>query len=728
MARYPLRPRLAALVAACSLLLAAAPAAHAGAWLAPQTFAATSPASPLATLDSQGRLTALWQDKGSGTCNVRAVDHAGGAFSTVRSLSGSVSVPDCQPDLAGDGVGDAVAVWTNGANVFAATRAAAGAWSAATKLETTDGSGYSQPRVAMNAGGRATVVWIHDPGTGGAVRTSRWTPSGGFTAATDAAPAVTGNTLSSLAVGIDSSDNARAIWEDAAAANTCGSLTATACIAVGSRGSASSATWTTGSIQTSSLHTFDGLSVAPDGAGNWLAVWRDKLALEYDLVSAFATGTGAFSVDTSPFSGSGTVQADPPAVAFQPDGSATVVWSQLDTTTSKYAVFVRNRPVGVDSWDPAVAATLVASPDTTAKFVAPRALVVDSAGAVTLLFRQGASVLERDGSGITSLVQPANLGTGSTAVAALSSAGYRAAFWTGSSSTQLRLFDPLPPSAPVLSAPGSGTAGQTLAFNASASDEWGPVAITWDFGDGAAGAPTASGADATHVYGSAGSYTVKATAVDAAGNNSSATTAPVTVTAAPGGGGGGGGGAGGGLPPPTPGVTANTSVLSGDVLVKKPGSAKFVELTGDAQVPIGTIVDARKGSLAITVADPQHRLATGTAYQGRFRLTQPDKQIPATLELWGGSFRGCKKAAHKRSGRAAAAKRKPKFLQQAWAKGKFKTKGKYGAAVVRGTTWFTGDSCQGTLVRVRSGVVVVRDFKRRRNVVVRKGHQYLAHS
>jgi hypothetical protein len=146
-------------------------------------------------------------------------------------------------------------------------------------------------------------------------------------------------------------------------------------------------------------------------------------------------------------------------------------------------------------------------------------------------------------------------------------------------------------------------------------------------------------------------------------------------------------------------------------------------LTGDQQVPIGTVVDARKGSLEITVADPKGRRATGTGYDGRFRLTQPRKQIPATLELWGGSFRGCKKPAR---GHRAVASKRPKFLQQVWAKGKFNTKGKYGAAVVRGTTWLTADGCNGTLVKVRSGVVVVRDFKKRRNIVVRAGHEYLA--
>jgi hypothetical protein len=45
---------------------------------------------------------------------------------------------------------------------------------------------------------------------------------------------------------------------------------------------------------------------------------------------------------------------------------------------------------------------------------------------------------------------------------------------------------------------------------------------------------------------------------------------------------------------------------------------------------------------------------------------------------------------------------------------------------VRGTRWLTEDRCDGTLTRVTNGAVVVRDYKRRRNVLVRAGHSYLA--
>jgi hypothetical protein len=45
---------------------------------------------------------------------------------------------------------------------------------------------------------------------------------------------------------------------------------------------------------------------------------------------------------------------------------------------------------------------------------------------------------------------------------------------------------------------------------------------------------------------------------------------------------------------------------------------------------------------------------------------------------------------------------------------------------VRGTIWEMIDRCDGTLTRVRRGRVAVRDFGRRKTVVVRAGKSYLA--
>ena len=43
-----------------------------------------------------------------------------------------------------------------------------------------------------------------------------------------------------------------------------------------------------------------------------------------------------------------------------------------------------------------------------------------------------------------------------------------------------------------------------------------------------------------------------------------------------------------------------------------------------------------------------------------------------------------------------------------------------------GTNWGVRDRCDGTLTVVRTGVVVVTDFRLHKNVIVRAGQTYLA--
>ena len=89
---------------------------------------------------------------------------------------------------------------------------------------------------------------------------------------------------------------------------------------------------------------------------------------------------------------------------------------------------------------------------------------------------------------------------------------------------------------------------------------------------------------------------------------------------------------------------------------------------------------------------------------------------------------GCASLKGARSAGAEKKKGPKAVLGQLWGsgKGKFRTSGKYSSATVRGTIWLTQDECDGTLTRVKRGVVQVRDFKRNKTVTVKAGHSYLA--
>jgi hypothetical protein len=170
-------------------------------------------------------------------------------------------------------------------------------------------------------------------------------------------------------------------------------------------------------------------------------------------------------------------------------------------------------------------------------------------------------------------------------------------------------------------------------------------------------------------------------------------------------------------PAPTPTPVAGQSVgakpLSGKVLVKLPGSNEFVELDPSV-IKNGAEIDARKGVVEITRSDGE----SAEFFDGIFKLSQSGGLTTVTLS---------EKLDCKRSGKASAAARKPK-TRKLWGdgKGKFRTRGQYAAATVRGTRWLVQDSCTTPLVRVTQGVVTVRDDIKKKTIVLRKGNSYTA--
>jgi hypothetical protein len=184
-----------------------------------------------------------------------------------------------------------------------------------------------------------------------------------------------------------------------------------------------------------------------------------------------------------------------------------------------------------------------------------------------------------------------------------------------------------------------------------------------------------------------------------------------------------------GLPtPPAPVVarSVNVAPVSGRVFVRLPGKKNFVELLDAEQIPVGSIVDVRKGRVALTSAQNlTGGVATADFYAGQFQIAQKKSSKPVTdLNLYGGSFKGCSKLARK-SGAGAAQKKK---VRELWGSGKglFRTKGKYGSAAIRGTTWDVVDYCDGTLVQVTEGVVTVHDNGRNKNVILKARKTYFA--
>jgi hypothetical protein len=210
-----------------------------------------------------------------------------------------------------------------------------------------------------------------------------------------------------------------------------------------------------------------------------------------------------------------------------------------------------------------------------------------------------------------------------------------------------------------------------------------------------------------------GDYVLAVRAVDAAGNRGAAGTRSFSVaaqqpaqtpvpTATP-------------TPTPTPTPVTNKSVAAdaeGTVLIKDK-SGKFVPLR-DGIVPNGSEIDTKKGEVTITTSTGEK----ATFSDGRFKVSQSGGITTATLS----EPLDCAKG-----GKARASAKKPK-TRKLWGegKGRFRTKGQYSAATVRGTKWLVQDTCTTTLTRVAQGVVSVRDEVKKKTVTLRKGKSYVA--
>ena len=186
------------------------------------------------------------------------------------------------------------------------------------------------------------------------------------------------------------------------------------------------------------------------------------------------------------------------------------------------------------------------------------------------------------------------------------------------------------------------------------------------------------------------------------------------------------------IPPPVESKLANMEPVGGTVLVQLPGTTKFVPATEAQQIPFGSVVDVRTGTVRITIDLGNGKTASADFFEGVFKLTQKrgkvklpkgTKVMPvALLTLVGGSFKKCPKPGK------ASLSGMPKSIRHLWGSGSgpFRTLGRYASATIRGTTWDTDDRCDGTNVKVTAGATTVEDLVQHKTVVVKAHHQYLA--
>jgi Ca2+-binding RTX toxin-like protein len=183
-------------------------------------------------------------------------------------------------------------------------------------------------------------------------------------------------------------------------------------------------------------------------------------------------------------------------------------------------------------------------------------------------------------------------------------------------------------------------------------------------------------------------------------------------------------------------VSAVVRPTDGSVEMSPVGIARLVPLKDTINLPMGSNLDSRDAKVKVTSSGGSGaarqaqvvRSASAQFSEGLFQIRQVQARRARTdLIMRGGDFGACGGSAS--ALRAVAAQRRSKRTVRRLfgnGRGRFRTRGRYSAATVRGTNWAVRDRCDGTLTSVRRGRVAVFDFGRRKTIFVRTGRSYLA--
>jgi hypothetical protein len=519
-----------------------ATASAAPSFVADQTLSSTDAATPVLAFASSGYGVVAWLEPLAGGQSVVrvAVRPPGGAWSSPQQLGASMASKTFL-GVTVDAGGDAAVTWEEDtapstANVAVATRPAGGTFGAVELL--TDGTSTRAPAVGIDAAGQVTLLYNPAPNI-----STRTFAAGSPALAATPLPLSTGCSTFNPQLAVAPSGDAVAGYDCGGAVfalRTGGTWSVAPPVADSSSG-------TCPTDFSSTTVSNSPTAVAIDAQGEPVGVMQthtdqhdctlffDNLTDDVRLVLPLA---GVMTpVGGSPAATGSAFGPITPQPILSPDvgigaGGIVLSWGALSGGFS-YQPTVRffaanggspstEKPVGSTPSQGMIFPVLAAGAD-------GHALLswVQSTGAQTTILASA-----RAPGGDFGAPVPVSAGTDAvdSAASVLDDAGDGAVSFRQGATPHLvhvRGFDVTPPRLSAVAIPATATTPAQAAFSASASDFWGPVALTWAFGDGSAG----SGGSTTHAFAATGAFTTTVTATDAAGNAVSQS-GTVRVTAA----------------------------------------------------------------------------------------------------------------------------------------------------------------------------------------------------
>ena len=531
----------AALACGLLVLLAAARADAAPAWLAPVSIseAGQEAGGPQVAFDSHGDAVAVW-DSAAGTGKYGLTTHvvqaafrpAGGSWQAPVSV-GWCNEGSCEPQVGIDTRGDAVALWQAYTGftfvVESSYKPAGGAWQAPVLLSPAEIPGAAHPKLAVDAQGDAITVW--DRGSAiDAVTQAAFMPAGGtWQAPVDISPE--GDSAFEPQIAFDGHGDAQVLWYHVEGKYN-GNYEYVAQASFMPAGGAWQAP-----VDISALGLASGLNVTFDEAGNAAAIWDQwthGFLSTRTVQAAFMPAGGTWQSPVSIVGAEDELDqpkgAGAPGIAVDGHGDTVAVWP-WEFGGNIQAAF---RPAG-GAWQ---APLNISAFDENARN--PR-VAFDSQGNAIAVWALQPSV------GAPEVIQSAFMPAGGTWQAPVDISGEDASFpevafdgqgdaiavWDSGNGTNDEIqsagYVAAGPRLNSLSIPTTGVVGQPVTFSVASLDVWSVLGETsWSFGDGA----SATGTGVTHVYTAPSTYEVTLQSADTLGNMTS-TSGKIAIAPAP---------------------------------------------------------------------------------------------------------------------------------------------------------------------------------------------------
>jgi hypothetical protein len=283
-------------------------AAGQDAWAYTQTY--TSGPAQLA-VDPKGAAEIVWARYDGANWRIQARHRsASGSLGPVKTLSTSGQNAS-QPQVAMDPHGDALVVWTEqGGAVQSAFRSSAGTWGPVKTLSNATQYG-DEPQVAMDGNGNAMVTWEQFDGSVFTVKVVRRSASGTWGQVKTPSPSNSDNP----ALAMNSSGDAVLVWAWYDGAHT----------HVQVRSRSTSGQWSTTQTLTPSGSDSDYYpQVAVDAKGKALMAWAMQGPC-YCIQAQLRSASGHLGTRQT-LDGSQAQAQPPPQVAMDPQGDAVVTW------------------------------------------------------------------------------------------------------------------------------------------------------------------------------------------------------------------------------------------------------------------------------------------------------------------------------------------------------------------------------------------------------------------